>query len=172
MKGNKIVIQDSEAGINPTSEILATTIMSRMGLLPRKRGSTDKMHNVMIALYEASKKAYKEKRPENAVMTVEELSIHAGISRQTMYEYISRWLDLDLVTKTSYIKDNAVIIGYRLNGATLENAFEKAMVRIRNHMDLTMKYIGELQKTIKNEKISKAQRNGPDSRRESVGFEG
>ena len=157
MKPNKIVMMDTEIGLNPTSEMLAETVMSRVGLLPRKSGSTDKMHNVMLALYEASKAAAKDKKPERAVMTVEELAIYAGITRQTMYEYIARWLDLNLVSKTSYIKDNTVIIGYRLNGNTLEAAFERATVRIRNHMELTQKYVKELQRTIKNEKISRKQ---------------
>ena len=157
MKETKIVLTEAEAGMNPSSDALAQTIMARIGLLPRKSGSTEKMHNVMLAMYEASKAAGREKRPEAAVLTVEELSLHAGISRQTMYEYIARWLDLDLVAKTSYIKDNMVIIGYRLNGPTLEAAFDKARMKLTNHMELTLKYIRELQKTIKNEKISKAQ---------------
>ena len=63
MKPNKIVMMDTEIGLNPTSEMLAETVMSRVGLLPRKSGSTDKMHNVMLALYEASKAAAKDKNP-------------------------------------------------------------------------------------------------------------
>jgi len=77
-----------------------------------------------------------------------------------MYEYLSRWLMLDLIIKTSYIGiDNKVVVGYKLNGATLESAFEKAKTRINNNLDLTQKYIQELQKLVKNEKISQKQKS-------------
>lgn len=157
MRKEKIVLIDEEVGLHPDSKEYAMAIMTRMGLLPRKSGSTDKMVNVLLQLYERMKQAQREKRPEIAVCTVEELGFYAGISRQTMYEYLSRWLELDLVTKTSYIKDTQVIIGYRLNGATVEAAFERAAVRVRNHLDLTLKYVRELQRLVKNEKISSAQ---------------
>ena len=71
-----------------------------------------------------------------------------------MYEYIKRWLDYELIAKTTYIYENKVIVGYKLNGVTLENAFDKAAVRIKNHVEQTMKYVRELQNTIKKEKIS------------------
>ncbi|HIH41123.1 TPA: hypothetical protein HA239_01805 [Candidatus Woesearchaeota archaeon] len=92
----------------------------------------------------------------------------AGITRQTMYDYIKRWIDLDLIIKTSYIFEGKVIIGYKLNGATLENAFEKAAVKIKNNLELTLKYVRELQNSIKKEKISETMRqkeshsNSPD----------
>jgi len=78
----------------------------------------------------------------------------AGITRQTMYDYLKRWIDLDLIAKTTYIYQGKVIIGYKLNGNTLENAFEKAAQRINNHVEITLKYVRELQKTLKNEKLS------------------
>ena len=78
----------------------------------------------------------------------------AGITRQTMYDYIKRWIDLDLIVKTSYIFESKVIIGYKLNGATLENAFDKAAVKVKNNLELTLKYVRELQNSIKKEKIS------------------
>lgn len=157
MEGAKIVLQQEEAGPSPDAKAIAEVVMARFGLLPRKKGSTEKMHQVLLQLYERTKQAQRERRPEIAVMTVEELGYHAGISRQTMYEYLERWLVLDLITKTSFIKTGSVIIGYRLNGSTLEAAFEKAGVRIQNHFELSMKYVRELQKLIKNEKISAAQ---------------
>ncbi len=91
-------------------------------------------------------------------MTVEEMGLFAGITRQTMYDYLRRWLSLNLISKTSYIKDSKVIIGYKLNGNTLENAFEKAHQTIQNNLVLTQNLIKELQKKIKNEKISNAQK--------------
>lgn len=91
-------------------------------------------------------------------MTVEEMGYFAGITRQTMYDYLRRWLDLNLIVKTSYIKDNKVIIGYKLNGNTLEQAFERAFVQVKNNMDTTLKYAQELQKLVKNEKISETQK--------------
>ena len=100
------------------------------------------------------KKANQNKKPEEAVMTVEEMGAFAGITRQTMYDYLKRWTHLDLIVKTSYIYEGKVVIGYKLNGLTLENAFEKAFVKIKNHMEATQKYVRELQKTIKNEKLS------------------
>jgi len=159
----KIIITNHEAGMNPTAEELSKVILQRMGLTPRKEGSTDKMQNVLVELYEKTKLAQREKQPESAVMTVEELGLHAGITRQTMYDYLKRWLDLDLITKTSYISDGKVIIGYKLNGNTLESAFEKAVVRVNNHLELSMKYVRELQKLIKNEKIAATQQKNRES---------
>jgi len=154
----KIVLQHHEPGMNPTSEELAKVIMSRIGLEPRKLGSTDKMYRTLMELYERSKAAHRDKRPESAVMTVEEMGMFAGITRQTMYDYLKRWLDLNMIVKTSYIINNKVIIGYKLNGATLEASFDKARQQIMNNMELTLKYITELQKLIKNEKISQTQK--------------
>ncbi|MDP2749814.1 MAG: hypothetical protein Q8O89_03205 [Nanoarchaeota archaeon] len=154
-----IVLRENEPGINANSAEIAKAITSRIGLEPRKKGSTEDMHKPLLELYERSKKANREKKPEEAIITVEEMALHAGITRQTMYDYLKRWLDLNLIVKTSYIKDSKVVIGYRLNGPTLESAFEKSQQRIRNNLETTMKLIKELQKTIKNEKISKSVSN-------------
>jgi len=142
------------SSVNPNSTELANVIISRMGLSPRKKGSTELKYRVLIELYERMKLSNKEKKPELAVLTVEEMGNVAGITRQTMYDYIKRWLDLDLIAKTTYIYEGKVIIGYKLNGATLENAFDKAAVKVKNNMDLTIKYVKELQNTLKKEKIS------------------
>ncbi|MBW2968243.1 hypothetical protein KY362_07190 [Candidatus Woesearchaeota archaeon] len=157
-KTTKIVLQTHEPSMNPTSEELAKIIMARVGLDPRKSGATDKMYRALLELYERAKIAHRQKQPEHAVMTVEEMGFYAGITRQTMYDYLRRWLDLDMIVKASYIKDNKVIIGYKLNGSTLEASFSKAMKRINDNMELTQKYISELQRRIKNEKISESQR--------------
>ncbi|MBN1385462.1 hypothetical protein JW968_00615 [Candidatus Woesearchaeota archaeon] len=158
IKISKIVLTNSSPGLNANSEELAKIIIDRIGLMPRKKGSTDKMHNVLIELYERSKDAYREKKPESAVVTVENMALLAGITRQTMYEYLNRWIDLNLISKTSYIKDGKVIIGYKLNGNTLENAFEKVRQRVADNLDQTAEYIGEVQKLLKNEKISESQK--------------
>lgn len=140
--------------VNPSSKELSEVIISRMGLNPRKKGSTEEMYKVLVELYERMKLSAKEKKPELAVLTVEDLGNYAGITRQTMYEYLKRWTDLDLIVKTTYIYETKVIIGYKLNGVTLENAFEKAAVKIRNNLDLTLKLVRDLQNSIKKEKIS------------------
>jgi hypothetical protein len=142
------------SSVNPDSKELANVIINRVGLSPRKKGSTDQMYRVLIELYEKMKLSAKHKKPELAVLTVEEMGNVAGITRQTMYDYIKRWLDLDLITKTTYIYEGKVIIGYKLNGSTLENAFEKAHIKVKNHMESTLKYVKELQNTVKKEKIS------------------
>ena len=154
----KIILNSVEASMNPTSEELAKVILYRVGLMPRKKGATEKMFHTFLELYERAKSSYRDKKPEKAVMTVEEMGLFAGITRQTMYDYLGRWLELGLIQKASYIKDDKVVIGYKLAGNTLESAFEKAMQKINGHMDITVKYVAELQKLIKNEKISISQK--------------
>lgn len=152
----QFILRHSEPTMNPGSDELAHVIIHRMGLMPRKKGSTEKMHRVLIEMYEKSKIAAREKTPTAAIMTVEEMAVHAGISRQTMYDYIKRWIDTEFITKTSYIGvDQKVVVGYKLNGPTLEAAFEKMRTRVHNNLDLTAKYVQELQRIVKNEKISK-----------------
>ncbi len=151
----KIQLTNAEADMNPSSEELAGVLIERLGLMPRKKGSTEKMNKVLVEFYERAKNASRTKDPTRSIMTVEEMGYHAGITRQTMYDYLKRWLELDLIIKTSFIdQHNNVVIGYRLNGNTLEQAFEKSRMRISNNLDTTMKYMRELQKVIKNEKIS------------------
>ena len=161
MAEQKIILTSAEPDLNASSEEMANIIIQRLGLMPRKKGSTEKMNLVLMELYERAKEATRVHMPAKAVMSVEEMGAHAGITRQTMYDYLKRWLELDFIIKTSYIEaDNKVNIGYRLNGNTLEQAFEKARTRINNNLDYTLKYIRELQRTVKNEKISSsAQKN-------------
>ena len=155
----KIILTETEPNINADSTELSKVIIHRVGLTPRKIGSTEDMHQVLIQMYENAKRAYKEKKPSEAVMTVEEMAAFANITRQTMYDYLKRWLLLNLIIKTSYIdQNNKVVIGYKLNGNTLESSFEKVRVKINNNLEFTMKYVKELQKILKNEKISKSQK--------------
>ncbi|MFH1590979.1 MAG: hypothetical protein ABIC95_03545 [archaeon] len=164
MRQNKIILTDVEPGLSPDSEELSNVIVYRIGLMPRKTGSTEKINQILIQLYERMKTSTREKNPAQAVMTVEEMAILAGITRQTMYDYLKRWLNLNFIIKTSYIDQNSkVVIGYKLNGNTLETAFEKARQRINNNLDFTAKYLTELQRVIKNEKISMAQKRAPEA---------
>jgi len=167
MAKRNIILSNEEPGIDAGSEEMATAVINRLGLMPRKKGSTERMNMVLIELYERAKKAARDKKPTLALMTVEEMGSFAGITRQTMYDYLKRWIDLDLIVKTSYIdKDEKVVIGYKLNGATLENAFEKARARINNNLDISLKIIRELQKTIKNEKIKETAKKGSSAGKE------
>ena len=153
----KIVFTNVEPGLNPDSKELANVIINRLGLMPRKKGSTDKMYRVLLTLYEKAKEAAQKKNPALAVMSVEEMALFAGISRQTMYEYLGRWLELNFIVKANYItSEGKKSIGYRLNGNTLESAFEKVQLKIRNNLEITQKLIRELQKVVKNEKIRQA----------------
>jgi hypothetical protein len=159
-KNERLVLSNIEAELGSNSEELAKVIIARIGLMPRKRGSTDSMHKVFIEFYERTKVANQYKDPKKAVMSVEEMAMHAKITRQTMYEYLQRWLILNIITKVSFIDDDGgVIIGYKLNGNTLEDAFRRAKTQIVRHLDITERYVIELQKTIKNEKIAKSMRN-------------
>lgn len=154
MKKEKIILNDvMPASMSPDSEELAKVIVNRIGLMPRKKGSTDYMFRALIEIYERMKKSNQNKRPEQAIMTVEEMGNCAKITRQTMYEYLARWTELDLIVKTSYIWEGRVVIGYKLNGNTLEAAMERAFVKINNSLDMTLKYTRELQKQLKNEKL-------------------
>jgi hypothetical protein len=159
MAFRRIILTDAEPNLNATGEELADIIIQRLGLMPRKSGSTERMNKVLAELYERAKDAGQARDPSKSIVTVEEMAIFAGITRQTMYEYLKRWIELDLISKISYVdKDRKVIIGYKLNGSTLEQAFEKARARINNNLDLTLKCIKEMQRVVKNEKISASQK--------------
>lgn len=151
----KYVLTEYEPAMNVDAGDLAKVIIQRIGLTPRKQGSTDKMHRTFLELYERSKAANREKNPELSVMTVDEMGYFAGITRQTMYEYLKRWMALDIIIKTSYIKSGKVVIGYKLNGNTLEQAFAHSQSKLTSNLDTTMKYIKELQRLVKNEKLKK-----------------
>lgn|SRR3989338_7090276 len=157
MPQEKIILTNTEPGLNTDSDQLALIILDRLGLMSRKKGAQVKIERVLLQLYELQKEATREKDPTKAIMTVEDMALYAGITRQTMYDYLKRWLLIDFITKTSFVSsDKKVVIGYKLNGSTIENAFERARKKINNNLDVTQKYIVELQKSIKNEKISQS----------------
>ena len=159
----KIQLEHKETTENPSTEELSKVLLTRFGLIPRKKDGNAQMHSLMMELYERKKIANRDKKPESAVMPVEEMGKFAGIKRQTMYDYLKRWVELDLISKTSYIADGKVIIGYKLNGSTLESAFEKSVQRITNYLETSMKYVRELQKLIKNEKIAASQQKNQEN---------
>lgn len=133
---------------------LVRIVLERLGLGPRKKGSTDAIHNILLELYEKQKQATQHKDPALAIMTVEEMAMRASISKQTMYEYLGRWLHIDIIQKVSFLDSSKkLIIGYKLRGNTLEDAFKHARSVVTKHLDETERYIQDLQKLIKNEKI-------------------
>jgi len=153
----KIILTDIEPEFSSNSDELAKIVTARLGLLPRKRGSNENMPKILIELYERTKTANKEKNLKLAVMTVEDMALTAGITKQTMYDYVKRWIDINLIIKISFIdENNKKIIGYRLNGNNLEEAFQKVEKLINKNLNQTSKYISELQRLIKNEKIKES----------------
>lgn len=147
-----IRLANSEAVDNNVHE-LSKVLLSRFGLLPRKKDGSALLHKLLLELYERKKKANREKKPEAAVLPVEEMALHAGIKRQTMYDYLSRWLELNVLKKTSFVSGGRVVIGYELNGTNLESAFRKAEARIKAHLDESFRTIEKLQNEIKKEKL-------------------
>src|SRR3989338_1365981 len=151
----KIQLEHKETTENPSTEELSKVLLTRFGLIPRKKKDENaKMHSIMMELYERKKIANRDKKPESAVMPVEEMGKFAGIKRQTMYEYLHRWLDLNILKKTTFVSDGKVVIGYELNGTNLEGAFRKAESTIKTHLEDSFKIIEQLQNEIKKEKIS------------------
>ena len=149
----KIQLEKKEAVDQATSEELARVLLSRFGLLPRKKDGTAEMHKLLLELYERKKQSNRERRPELAVLPVEEMGMFAGIKRQTMYDYLRRWLDLQLLKKTSFVANGKVVIGYELNGTNLESTFRKAETAIKNHLDYSFRVIEQLQSEIKKDKL-------------------
>ncbi len=165
----KIILTDVEPALGANSGELSNVIINRMGIMPRKRGSTERLNQVFLQMYERSKAANREKNPKLALITVEEMAAIAGITRQTMYDYLKRWLTIQLIVKTSYIDEkNRAVIGYRLNGQSLEAAFDKVKSRINGNLELTSSYIQQLQKIIKNEKLSQKSRKSKESEQKSA----
>lgn len=158
-----IILNNTESEFNPSTDSLAKVIVSRLGLLPRKKGSTDSMHKIMLELYEKTKQANRQKKPELAVMTVEEMAAFANITKQTMYEYLERWLRIDFIVRITYMATvdgkPKKVVGYKLNGTTIEDAFSKVQSVISKNLDQTNQYISELQRMIKNEKIKEKMGN-------------
>lgn len=150
---NKFELEAAEILPDTTSEEAAKVLLARFGLLPRKKDSAAQMHRLLLELYERKKSANRTKKPEEAVVTVEEMGVFAGIKRQTMYDYLGRWISLNLLKKTSFVASGKVVIGYELNGPNLEAAFKKAEFVIRNHVEQSLNIVRELQNQVKKEKI-------------------
>ena len=152
-KNMKFELEVTEPLPDAETEEIARILLARFGLLPRKKDGQAKMHKLLLELYERKKIANREKKPEEAVMTVENMGVFAGIKRQTMYDYLGRWLSLNLLKKTSFVANSKVVIGYELNGTNLESAFKKAEVTVKNHLDMSLDIVRNLQNEVKKEKI-------------------
>ena len=163
----KIQLEHAEALPDASVEELARTLLARFGLLPRKKDGSAAMHRLLLELYERKKVANRDRRPESAVIPVEMMGNIAGIKRQTMYEYLHRWLDLNILKKTSFVNNGKVVIGYELNGTNLEGAFRKAESTIKGHLDDSFKLIELLQNEIKKEKLRGASDPEPPQTPES-----
>ncbi len=149
----KIQLERNEPVPGADSAELSKVVLARFGLLPRKKDAMAKFHQLLLELYERKKACHRDKKPEKAVMTVEDMALFAGIKRQTMYDYLKRWLDLQILKKTSFVADSKLTIGYELNGGNLEAAFKKAEVVISNHIVSSMDVIRVLQNEVKKEKL-------------------
>ncbi len=149
----KIQLEGKEIDENSSSEQLAMVLLARFGLLPRKKDAQAKMHALLLEIYERKKKSNRERKPEIAVVPVDEMGAYAGISRQTMYEYLHRWLELAILKKTTFVAEGKVVTGYELNGQNLEGAFRKAETVIKNHLEYSFKLVDKLQNEVKKEKI-------------------
>ncbi len=149
----KIELWHMNPGISPNKHELAKVILARFGLIPRKKDAIAQFYKLILELYERKKIAIKEKKPEKSIMTVEDMALFANIKRQTMYDYLKRWLVLQIIKKTSFSDRGKIIQGYELNGNNLETAFSRAQAIITNHTETSMEYIQDLQKEIKNEKL-------------------
>jgi len=149
----KIQLHSVEPVPDATQDELAKIVLARFGLLPKKRDAKAKFSRLLLELYERKKVANRDRKPEAAVMTVEEMGAYAGIARQTMYDYLSTWKILQVLKKTSFVTDGKVIIGYELNGTNLEGAFKKAENMIRAHNELSLSMIRQLQNEIKKGKL-------------------
>jgi len=149
----KFQLEHVEPVPNATSSEMAKIVLSRFGLMPRKRDGQAKFEKLLLEMYERKKKANKDHKPEHAVMPVEDMGVFSGIARQTMYEYVKRWVQLGIIKKTSFVAGGKVVIGYELNGNNLEGAFTKASQIIRNHTETSLDIIKNLQLEIKKEKL-------------------
>jgi hypothetical protein len=149
----KFELEATEALPDAESGETARVLLARFGLLPRKRDSAAQMHTLLLELYERKKTSNRMKKPEEAVLTVEDMGVFAGIKRQTMYDYLGRWLALNVLKKTSFVANGKVVIGYELNGPNLEAAFKKAEFVIKNHVEQSLDIVRGLQNQVKKEKI-------------------
>ena len=155
-------------GIGANSDELSKVVLARFGLMPRKKDAKAGFHKLLLELDDRKKKAANEKKPELAVITVEEMGNVSGIKRQTMYDYLRRWVSLQILKKTSLVNNGAVITGYELNGFNLENAFKKAEAIIHDHMDKSFKIIKELENEIKKDKLRKNKDENKEENKEEI----
>lgn len=153
MRKRIITLEEREAHPDASVEELARVVLARFGLLPKKIDGTAKLEKLLLELNERKKMAYRDKNPEIAVVPVEEMGLIAGIARQTVYDHLGRWLFLEVLKKTSFVSNGRVVIGYELNGPTLEAALKKAEAKIQYLMKGSFDVVEQLKSKIKSEKI-------------------
>ena len=159
----KIQLEHQEPTDQANIDELSRVLLSRFGLQPRKKDGSAQLHALLIELSERKKASNREKKPELSVIPVEEMAFLAGIKRQTMYEYLHRWLDLNVLKKTSFVSNGKVVIGYELNGPNLEASFRKAESTIKTHLDMSFKILDNLQNEIKKDKLRQNKADEPVS---------
>lgn len=116
-----------------TQNEVLKVILKRMGLAPSKVDAIGDFNRLFNELYERKKFAIKD--PKNSVMSVDEMSIYTGIKRQTMYDYLSRWLEIQFLKKTCIGLNEK--IGYELSGPSLEASFQKVQYYFQKEMNIT-----------------------------------
>ena len=149
----KIELWHMNPGPGANSEELAKVLLARFGLLPRKVDAKAQFHRLLLELYERKKHSLKERKPELAVMSVDQMAAYAGIARQTFYEYMARWLTLQVIKKTSFVADKRLTTGYELNGNNLEAAFARSKNIVEDHTQTSIEIAKGLQTEIKKEKL-------------------
>lgn len=164
----KIELKYMNPGQGANSDELSRVVLARFGLMPRKKDAKAGFHRLILEMYEKKKAANNEKKPELAVMNVEEMGAISGIKRQTMYDYLKRWTNLQILKKTTLVNNGAVITGYELNGINLENAFRKAETIIREHVNKSIEIVKELQNEVKKEKLRKKPAKSEDESEEEL----
>lgn len=151
----KIELKYMNPGEGANSEELSKVILARFGLVPRKKDAKAGFHKLLLEMYERKKTSNNEKKPELAVLGVEEMGAISGIKRQTMYDYLRRWTSLQILKKTTLVSNGVVMSGYELNGVNLEASFKKAEAIIQDHVNKSIDIVKELQNEIKKEKLRK-----------------
>jgi len=132
---------------------LSNVVLARFGLIPRKKDAKAAFNKLLLEFYERKKQSLKDKKPELAIMSIDEMALYSNIKRQTMYDYLKRWLSLALIKKASFARGNSIIRGYELNGSNLENAFRKAETIVQQHILRSIDYINDLQNEVKKDKL-------------------
>ena len=91
---------------NATKEEVASVILGRIGLLPKKIDAKAGFNKLLLEMYERKKASIRDNKPEVSLFTIEEMAMLSNIKRQTFYDYLDRWLSLGIIKKETYLKSN------------------------------------------------------------------